>query len=121
MICSQAVGATTPFFTAFFTLVMLRERETNLVYTSLLPVVVGMPMPRPLCKLILPCSPCWAAHHCCNLVLTLFWSGAGIAMATGAEPSFNLVGFGAAVGATALRAFKSVLQVCSMHLLPPPC
>lgn len=71
---TQAVGATTPFFTAFFTLVMLRERETNLVYTSLLPVVVG------------------------------------IAMATGAEPSFNLVGFGAAVGATALRAFKSVLQ-----------
>ena len=32
-------------------------------------------------------------------------------MATGAEPSFHLIGFLAAVSATALRAFKSVLQV----------
>ena len=35
----------------------------------------------------------------------------GIVIATGAEPSFNLAGFAAAVTATAARAFKSVLQV----------
>ena len=40
-----------------------------------------------------------------------FQCSAGIAMATGAEPSFHLLGFLAAVGATSLRAFKSVLQV----------
>ncbi|KAK9803098.1 hypothetical protein WJX73_002140 [Symbiochloris irregularis] len=71
---TQAIGATTPFFTAFISFLVLQERESNLVYSSLLPVVIG------------------------------------IAMATGAEPSFHMIGFVAAVAATALRAFKSVLQ-----------
>ena len=31
-------------------------------------------------------------------------------MASGGEPSFHLIGFLACVGATAARAFKSVLQ-----------
>ena len=48
----QAIGATTPFFTAFFSLVMLRERETNLVYSSLLPVVIGRVL-----------TPCHALQH----------------------------------------------------------
>ena len=37
----QAIGATTPFFTAVLGLIMLRDRETWLVYGSLIPVVVG--------------------------------------------------------------------------------
>ena len=39
---------------------------------------------------------------------------AGLVVATGAEPSFNLLGFVATVAATALRGLKTVLQVCGM-------
>lgn len=74
-IAVQAVGATTPAFTAALSLLMINARESNRTYAALLPVVIG------------------------------------IVIATGAEPSFNLAGFGAAVTATAARAFKSVLQV----------
>mmetsp|Transcript_8266 Transcript_8266/g.24668 ORF Transcript_8266/g.24668 Transcript_8266/m.24668 type:complete len:371 (+) Transcript_8266:716-1828(+) len=71
---SQAIGATTPVFTAILAFIMLRKREAWVVYAALLPVVVG------------------------------------IVIATGAEPSFQLTGFTAAVIATAMRALKSVLQ-----------
>lgn len=71
---SQAVGATTPAFTAALSLILLNSRETARTYAALLPVIVG------------------------------------IVIATGAEPSFNLAGFTAAVVATAARALKSVLQ-----------
>ena len=37
----QAIGATTPFFTAFMSYFMLRSRETAIVYVSLAPVVIG--------------------------------------------------------------------------------
>ena len=37
----QAIGATTPFFTAFMSYFMLRSRETVIVYISLAPVVIG--------------------------------------------------------------------------------
>ena len=36
---------------------------------------------------------------------------AGLVLATGAEPSFDALGFTAAVAATVLRALKTVLQV----------
>lgn len=36
---------------------------------------------------------------------------AGLAIATGGEPSFHVLGFAATVGATALRALKTVMQV----------
>jgi drug/metabolite transporter (DMT)-like permease len=36
---------------------------------------------------------------------------AGLVIATGAEPSFHVVGFAATVGATVLRALKTVIQV----------
>ena len=36
---------------------------------------------------------------------------AGLMLATGAEPSFDALGFAAAVAATVLRALKTVLQV----------
>ncbi|KAL3138313.1 hypothetical protein ABBQ32_006124 [Trebouxia sp. C0010 RCD-2024] len=71
---SQAVGATTPAFTAALSFLMVNARESERTYAALLPVVIG------------------------------------IVIATGAEPSFNLAGFAAAVTATAARAFKSVLQ-----------
>ena len=75
LIALQAVGATTPAFTAALSLLIINARESSRTYAALLPVVVG------------------------------------IVIATGAEPSFNLAGFAAAVTATAARAFKSVLQV----------
>jgi drug/metabolite transporter (DMT)-like permease len=40
----------------------------------------------------------------------------GIAIASGFEPSFHLFGFLTCMSATALRAFKSVLQACSRSL-----
>ena len=36
---------------------------------------------------------------------------AGIVVATGFEPSYNATGFSAALGATAARALKAVIQV----------
>lgn len=35
----------------------------------------------------------------------------GLVIATGAEPSFHLLGFAVTVAATALRALKTVMQV----------
>lgn len=71
---NQAIGATTPAFTAALSVLMLSQREPRAVYLSLVPVVVG------------------------------------IVIASGAEPSFEIVGFLACVTATAGRALKSVLQ-----------
>ncbi|KAL3632506.1 UDP-URONIC ACID TRANSPORTER 1 [Castilleja foliolosa] len=71
---NQAVGATTPFFTAVFAYMMTRKREAWATYTCLVPVV------------------------------------AGVVIASGGEPSFHLYGFIMCIGATAARAFKSVLQ-----------
>lgn len=39
---NQAVGATTPFFTALFALAITRRREAATVYAALLPVVLGI-------------------------------------------------------------------------------
>lgn len=71
---NQALGATTPAFTAVIAAIMLGHRESRSVYLSLIPVVIG------------------------------------IIIASGAEPMFNLIGFTAALTATAGRALKSVLQ-----------
>lgn len=71
---NQALGATTPAFTAFLAIIMMNHRESKGVYLSLIPVVVG------------------------------------IVIASGAEPMFNMIGFAAALTATAGRALKSVLQ-----------
>ena len=71
---NQAIGATTPAFTALLAAIMLGHRESKEVYLSLIPVVVG------------------------------------IIIASGAEPMFDLVGFLAALMATAGRGLKSVLQ-----------
>ncbi|KAI0520220.1 hypothetical protein KFK09_007691 [Dendrobium nobile] len=39
---NQAVGATTPFFTAIFSLLITCQRESGAVYLALLPVVLGI-------------------------------------------------------------------------------
>ncbi|CAN4109211.1 unnamed protein product [Withania somnifera] len=71
---NQAVGATTPFFTALFAYLMTRKQEAWVTYCCLVPVVTG------------------------------------VIIASGGEPSFHLYGFIMCIGATAARAFKSVLQ-----------
>ncbi|KAF3616095.1 putative sugar phosphate/phosphate translocator [Capsicum annuum] len=71
---NQAVGATTPFFTALFAYLMTRKQEAWATYGCLVPVVTG------------------------------------VIIASGGEPSFHLYGFIMCIGATAARAFKSVLQ-----------
>ncbi|KAK4721134.1 hypothetical protein R3W88_011367 [Solanum pinnatisectum] len=71
---NQAVGATTPFFTAVFAYMITMKREAWLTYGCLVPVV------------------------------------AGVVIASGGEPNFHLYGFIMCIGATAARAFKSVLQ-----------
>ncbi len=70
---SQAIGATTPIFTAIFA-AMFGRIESGRTYCALIPIVIG------------------------------------IVLASRAEPNFHLVGFSAAVLATAGRALKSVLQ-----------
>lgn len=71
---NQAVGATTPFFTALFAYMITLKREAWVTYACLVPVV------------------------------------SGVVIASGGEPSFHLYGFIMCIGATAARAFKSVLQ-----------
>ncbi|OWM78933.1 hypothetical protein CDL15_Pgr003104 [Punica granatum] len=71
---NQAVGATTPFFTAVFAYLMTFKREAWITYAALIPVVTG------------------------------------VIIASGGEPSFHMFGFIMCIGATAARAFKSVLQ-----------
>ncbi|XP_071909289.1 UDP-URONIC ACID TRANSPORTER 1-like [Coffea arabica] len=71
---NQAVGATTPFFTALFAYLMTLKREAWITYLCLVPVV------------------------------------GGVVIASGGEPMFHLFGFIMCIGATAARAFKSVLQ-----------
>ena len=81
----QAIGATTPAFTAALALLMLAKKESLATYSALVPVV------------------------------------AGIVLATGFEPSYNAVGFSAAMAATAARAVKAIIQVlaCSTVYLQP--
>jgi hypothetical protein len=71
---NQAIGATTPVFTAALAYAIMHTREAPRVYLSLIPVV------------------------------------AGVVVASGAEPLFNMLGFLAAVTAACARALKSVLQ-----------
>ncbi|PNH09611.1 putative sugar phosphate/phosphate translocator [Tetrabaena socialis] len=71
---NQAIGSTTPFFTAVLAYAMQGHREVPLTYYSLIPIM------------------------------------AGVVVASGGEPLFNIIGFTFCLTATALRALKSVLQ-----------
>lgn len=46
---NQAVGATTPFFTALFAYLMTRKREAWATYTCLVPVVAGVVIASGVC------------------------------------------------------------------------
>eukprot|EP00892_Ulva_mutabilis_P011373 jgi/Ulvmu1/8608/UM046_0006.1 len=71
---NQAIGATTPLFTAALGFIMMGTTESLATYLALVPVVLG------------------------------------IVVASGFEPSFDMLGFIICILATALRGFKSVLQ-----------
>ncbi|PPD73022.1 hypothetical protein GOBAR_DD30076 [Gossypium barbadense] len=107
---NQAIGATTPFFTAVFAYLMTLKREAWLTYLTLVPVVTGVIIASGLqgkngtimssksCKKTTICGICFK-----------FYSIVGIQYHNG-EPSFHLFGFIMCVAATAARALKSVLQ-----------
>ncbi len=75
---NQAVGSTTPFFTAIFAFACMGTRESFVTYLTLIPIM------------------------------------GGIAIASGGEPLFHLVGFVFCMMATAGRALKSVSQAMIM-------
>ncbi|PKA62861.1 putative sugar phosphate/phosphate translocator [Apostasia shenzhenica] len=84
---NQAVGATTPFFTAVFAYIMTVRRESWITYATLIPVVTGVII----------------ASGVSPIEFFFYYFVQG-------EPSFHLFGFIMCVGATAARAFKTVLQ-----------
>lgn len=53
---NQAVGATTPFFTAVFAYMMTRKREAWATYTCLVPVVAGVVIASGVCNFYLSSS-----------------------------------------------------------------
>ena len=58
---SQAIGATTPLFTAGMALLLLKQYETRRVYLTLVPVVVGTS-----CLIATPHSPGPSPLLCCR-------------------------------------------------------
>lgn len=75
---TQALGSTTPFFTAIFALMLQGVAEDRWTYATLVPIAVG------------------------------------VVIASGGEPSFNMLGFITCILATAARALKSVVQAILM-------
>ncbi|KAF3588717.1 hypothetical protein F2Q69_00031946 [Brassica cretica] len=93
---NQAIGATTPFFTAVFAYLITLKREAWLTYVTLVPVVTGV--------VIASGREAWLTYVTLVPVVT------GVVIASGGEPSFHLFGFIMCIAATAARALKSVLQ-----------
>ncbi|KAL0382084.1 UNVERIFIED_CONTAM: putative sugar phosphate/phosphate translocator [Sesamum calycinum] len=106
---NQAIGATTPFFTAVFAYLMTLKREAWLTYVTLIPVVTGVVIASGLPGGSLHDIVCVSASRSC-LSLEINFSEFG-------EPSFHLFGFIMCVGATAARALKSVVQGILLFLL----
>ncbi|CAI5997823.1 unnamed protein product [Closterium sp. NIES-64] len=113
---NQAIGATTPFFTAVFAYLLTFKREAALTYAALLPVVLGVviatgaigattPFFTAVFAYLLTFKREAALTYAALLPVVL-----GVVIATGSEPSFHLFGFIICVSATAARALKSVLQ-----------
>ncbi|KAG6769157.1 hypothetical protein POTOM_024773 [Populus tomentosa] len=113
---NQAVGATTPFFTAVFAYLMTFKREAWVTYGALVPVVVGVIFAsgrtmvaliggfhvnlcesNPVSAEAIGDSAADGFMYLANLLIT-------------GEPGFHLFGFIMCISATAARAFKSVLQ-----------
>ncbi|PPR80433.1 hypothetical protein GOBAR_AA40283 [Gossypium barbadense] len=108
---NQAVGATTPFFTAVFAYLMTLKREAWLTYITLIPVVTGVIIAsgREFSSDyfdVISCREMDSYHELHgSLKNPLLVEG----RITG-EPSFHLFGFIMCISATAARALKSVLQ-----------
>ncbi|OMO86036.1 hypothetical protein COLO4_21333 [Corchorus olitorius] len=119
---NQAVGATTPFFTAMFAYLMTFKREAWVTYGALVPVVTGvviasgaastiMGYPETMEELnkliwqllLLRSRPSAVNFHCTEQLKSTNPITLG-------EPGFHLFGFIMCISATAARAFKSVLQ-----------
>ncbi|AAG50965.1 integral membrane protein, putative; 85705-84183 [Arabidopsis thaliana] len=107
---NQAIGATTPFFTAVFAYLITFKREAWLTYFTLVPVVTGVviasgkhPWDLPELDHFMICS-LYAAQIRLEVVLLCVHS------VNPSEPSFHLFGFIMCIAATAARALKSVLQ-----------
>ncbi|CAH8260095.1 unnamed protein product [Arabidopsis lyrata] len=94
---NQAIGATTPFFTAVFAYLITFKREAWLTYFTLVPVVTGVVIASGLIKSVA------LGRWECDVGIDDYELNLG-------EPSFHLFGFIMCIAATAARALKSVLQ-----------
>lgn len=67
---NQAVGATTPFFTALFAYLMTLKREAWVTYAALIPVVAGVVIASGVCL-----SFCWITFNSLLFlsILCIFW------------------------------------------------
>jgi hypothetical protein len=68
---NQAIGATTPFFTAVFAYLMTLKREGWLTYLALVPVVTGVMIASGVCSLFLILMSFIYFSHSCLMVDTL--------------------------------------------------
>ncbi|KAF8394962.1 hypothetical protein HHK36_018901 [Tetracentron sinense] len=96
---NQAIGATTPFFTAVFAYIMTVKRESWLTYVTLIPVVTGV---------IIASGVGFPVSVLFTIMLLIV--SCYVELGNWGEPSFHLFGFIMCVGATAARALKTVLQ-----------
>ncbi|KAG4915898.1 hypothetical protein JHK87_053455 [Glycine soja] len=111
---NQAVGATTPFFTAVFAYLATLKREAWVTYGALIPVVAGVVIASGRHVNAASCSLC---HSRSGVVLDRLGDGGLCDLVdldclkdSQGEPGFHLFGFIMCLSATAARAFKSVLQ-----------
>jgi drug/metabolite transporter (DMT)-like permease len=107
---NQAVGATTPFFTALIAYAIAARREAGATYAALIPVVAGV---------VIATGVRTESSSPINFSFkqskrtprtSLDRVSDQICASIQGEPSFHLFGFVMCVGATAGRALKTVLQ-----------
>ncbi|KAL6980640.1 hypothetical protein U1Q18_022278 [Sarracenia purpurea var. burkii] len=74
---NQAIGATTPFFTAVFAFVVTSERESWLTYATLVPVITGVIIASelPLLKLLEGERNCVMVEAGGIMLLSITWNG----------------------------------------------
>ncbi|KAK8651318.1 hypothetical protein V6N13_140925 [Hibiscus sabdariffa] len=99
---NQAVGATTPFFTALFAYFMTFKREAWVTYAALVPVVAGVVIASGVPQGKREKS---GVEKNITFGLDIFQD-----CPFAGEPGFHWFGFIMCISATAARAFKSVLQ-----------
>nr|AFK46393.1 unknown [Lotus japonicus] len=68
---NQAIGATTPFFTAVFAYIMTFKREAWLTYLTLVPVVTGVVIASGVCNLRPLLFSSFVVFHCVIVVQVL--------------------------------------------------